>query len=226
MIRRWSAFSVSGRAAMLAIGVTAVLGVVAGPAPAAAQSGLLGQWRFDEPDGQRVIDDGPHALTGFLGTSDGADAADPVRVPGASGGALHFDGDRFVHLPDSASLAASTLTVEAVVRAGTSPGAWRYLVSRGGHGCVAGSYGLYTGAAGGVALYVFDGTRYVVSATAQPPACGTAPGITSRAPSTAARCGSSWTAARSASRWTHRCGSTTPGRRRACPSGSTPETAS
>ena len=153
---------------MLAIGVTAVLVVVVGPAPAAAQSGLLGQWRFDEPDGQRIIDDGPHALTGFLGSSDGADAADPVRVPGASGGALHFDGDRFVQLPDSASLAASTLTVEAVVRAGTSPGAWRYLVSRGGRGCVAGSYGLYTGAAGGVALYVFDGTRYVVSATARP----------------------------------------------------------
>ena len=167
MTGRWSALSVSGRAAALAIAVTAVLVVVVGPAPASAQSGLLGQWRFDEPDGQRIIDDGPHALAGFLGSSDGADAADPVRVPGASGGALHFDGDRFVQLPDSASLAASTLTVEAVVRAGTSPGAWRYLVSRGGHGCVAGSYGLYTGEAGGVALYVFDGTRYVVSATAQ-----------------------------------------------------------
>jgi hypothetical protein len=35
-------------------------------------------------------------------------------------------------------------------------------------GCLAGSYGLYTAAAGGVALYVFDGARYVVSATARP----------------------------------------------------------
>ena len=46
--------------------------------------------------------------------------------------------------------------------------AWRYLVSRGGRGCVAGSYGLYTGADGGIALYVFDGLNYVVSATARP----------------------------------------------------------
>lgn len=167
MTGRRSALSVSGRAVALAIGLTLVLVVVVGPAPAAAQSGLLGQWRFDEPDGQRVFDEGPRALTGFLGTSDGADAADPARVDGASGGALRFDGGRFVRLPDSTSLAASTLTVEAVVRAETSPGAWRYLVSRGGRSCVAGSYGLYTGAAGGVALYVFDGTRYVVSATAR-----------------------------------------------------------
>ena len=54
------------------------------------------------------------------------------------------------------------------MRAPASPGAFRYLVSRGGRSCFAGSYGLYTAAAGGIALYVFDGTRYVVSATARP----------------------------------------------------------
>ncbi len=40
--------------------------------------------------------------------------------------------------------------------------------SRGAQGCYAGSYGLYTGADGGIAVYVFDGSRYVVSATARP----------------------------------------------------------
>ena len=61
-----------------------------------------------------------------------------------------------------------SLTAEAVVRASGSPGQWRYVLSRGSQGCTAGAYGLYTGAAGGLALYVFDGTRYVVSATARP----------------------------------------------------------
>ena len=54
------------------------------------------------------------------------------------------------------------------MRAPDSPGQFRYLISRGSHGCIAGSYGLYTAAAGGIAFYVFDGARYVVSATASP----------------------------------------------------------
>ena len=115
-----------------------------------------------------VADDGPQRLDGTLGATGTPDAADPARIAGAAGGGLRFDGASFVRLPDSAALAVPTLTAEAVVRAGTSPGAYRYVVSRGGRSCVAGSYGLYSGAAGGVALYVFDGTRYVVSASARP----------------------------------------------------------
>ena len=152
------------------IGLTAVVCLLGGgSASAATEAGLLGQWRFDEGAGQVAVDDGPHRLAGRLGSSgDGVDGADPERIAGASGGALHFEGGDFVALPDSPAFAVQSLTAEAVVRAGGSPGAWRYLVSRGGTGCIAGSYGLYTGAAGGVALYVFDGTRYVVSATARP----------------------------------------------------------
>ena len=67
-----------------------------------------------------------------------------------------------------ADVAVQTLSAETVVRAPASPGEFRYLVSRGSQGCIAGSYGLYTAAGGGIALYVFDGTRYVVSATARP----------------------------------------------------------
>jgi hypothetical protein len=57
--------------------------------------------------------------------------------------------------------------VDAVVRAPRSPGAYRYILSGGGDGCWSGSYGLYTAPAGGVALYVYDGRRYVLSATAR-----------------------------------------------------------
>ena len=155
----------SARVALLAAVIT--LGGLGAVTQAAAAS-PLGQWRLDEGSGQTVRDDGPFGLDGRLGSSDGADAADPARVAGLSGGALRFDGNTFVRLPDSAELAPPTLTVEAVVRAPASPGSWRYVVSRGGQGCFAGAYGLYTGAAGGMAFYAFDGAGYVVTATARP----------------------------------------------------------
>jgi hypothetical protein len=169
MSKRRSGTGVPRRTASLAgtVCVTAVLAVDAGAAMA-ADPALIGQWRFDESDGQIAVDDGPQGLSGRLGTSDLPDAADPGRIAGASGRALRFDGSMFVRLPDTAALAVPSLTTEAVARADASPGSWRYLVSRGGQGCLAGSYGLYTAAAGGVAFYVFDGARYVVSATARP----------------------------------------------------------
>jgi hypothetical protein len=153
------------KAALAACGSAVLLG--AGPAQAAGTA-TVGQWRFDESGGQTVFDDGPFGLAGRLGAADGPDAADPTRIAGASGGALHFDGSSFVHLPDAPQLALESLTIEAFARAPRSPGRWRYIVSRGGRGCYSGSYGLYTGAGGGVGVYVFDGSHYVVSATARP----------------------------------------------------------
>jgi hypothetical protein len=156
-------------------GCWALLGVLIGAAavmaiaPSAALAAVVvGQWRFDEPDGQVALDGGPHGLDGRLGSTTGVDADDPARIPGTSGRALRFDGASFVRVPDATELAPATLTVEAVVRRAGSPGNWRYLISRGGHGCFAGSYGLYTGAAGGIAFYVLAGSHYVASPTARP----------------------------------------------------------
>jgi Concanavalin A-like lectin/glucanases superfamily len=157
--RRW-------RAGLGAVLVSAALG--AGASSAAAAPATLGEWRFDEPGGQLALDSGPFGLDGRLGESQAPEASDPQRIAGLSGGALRFDGQSFVRLPDSDALAAQSLTAEAVVRAPDSPGQWRYIVSRGSVRCFAGSYGLYTGAAGGIAFYVFDGSRYVVSAGARP----------------------------------------------------------
>jgi Concanavalin A-like lectin/glucanases superfamily len=156
------------RTSLAALVVFGAFGAFAATASAATEPGLVGQWRFDEPDGQLAVDDGPHGLDGRLGAAAEPDSADPARVAGASGGALRFAGGSFVRLPEATELAVETLTVEAVVRADSSPGLFRYVVSRGSHGCVAGSYGLYTGSAGGIAIYVFDGSRYVVSPIARP----------------------------------------------------------
>lgn len=149
--------------------MVAALGVAAVPstASAGADPEVLGQWRFDEASGQTAIDDGPLGLDGRLGASGGPEATDPQRVPGLAGGALRFGGGGFVRLPQAAELAPASLSVEAVVRGDGSPGTFRYLVAHGAQQCIAGSYGLYTGGVGGLAFYVFDGHRYVISATAK-----------------------------------------------------------
>ncbi len=151
-------------AAVLATLLTLTLQV----APTLADVALAGQWRFDEASGQVAFDDGPFGLHGVLGVRPDADGEDPLRILGASGGALRFRGDSHVQVAESGSLELQRLTVEATARAAGSPGAHRYLVARGSRGCFAGSYGLYTAANGGLAFYVFDGERFFVSASAAP----------------------------------------------------------
>jgi hypothetical protein len=134
----------------------------------AAPSTVVGQWRFDESGGQRAIDDGPFGLDGRLGLTGDVDERDPERIAGLSGGALHFDGRGFVRLPAAPQLEPGTMTLEAVVRGPSSPGQFRYIVSHGAQGCLAGSYGLYTAQDGGMAFYVFDGDHFYVTAAIGP----------------------------------------------------------
>jgi hypothetical protein len=157
----------TGRVAVVLLAALGALLMVAAGASADAST-VIGQWRFDEGSGQTVFDDGPFGLDGRLGLTDSVDSRDPTRVSGAAGGALHFDGNTFVRLPSAAELEPTTLTVEAVVRADRSPGQFRYVVSRGATGCEAASYGLYTGVAGGIAFYVYNGSTYRVTSAASP----------------------------------------------------------
>lgn len=145
---------------LLALGAPGVAG--------AEPSSVVGQWRFDEGGGQVARDDGPYALDGRLGLTDGVDARDPARIAGVGDGALRFGGQAFVRLPAAAPLEPATLTLEAVVRADRSPGTFRYVVSHGAQGCLAGSYGLYTGRDGGIAFYIFDGKAYYLTAAVAP----------------------------------------------------------
>ena len=138
------------------------------PGAGAAAPDAMGDWTFDEGAGQSVLDAGPNALHGVLGESDAIADDDPARIAGLSGGALRFNGTSAVRLPDTGALSTPTVTAESVLRSESPPGPWRYVISRGSRDCLAGAYGLYTGAAGGIAFYVFDGTGFVVSATARP----------------------------------------------------------
>lgn len=153
---------------ILTAAALAVTFIIVDAARASPSTFLVGHWNLDEPSGQLALDAGPFGLHGTLGSSGGEDADDPLRVAGIAGGALRFASSAYVRVADGGRLNLQTLAVEAVARAGSSPGAYRYLVAHRSSGCFAGAYGLYTAANGGLAFYVFDGERYFVSASARP----------------------------------------------------------
>jgi hypothetical protein len=143
----------------LAAALAAFAIVLALPAAARAESfPLVGWWPMNEGSGQTVRDWSGRGNNGYLGSTTGPDANDPAWVRGVFlGSALRFDGvDDYVSIPASTSLEQQRLTVAAWVRTSTSPGAYRYIVSKGSIECLTGSYGLYTGANGGLAFYVAD----------------------------------------------------------------------
>src|SRR5215470_12175855 len=137
-------------------------------APAAGAE-VVGEWAFDEGSGQVAHDLSLSGLDGHLGIAPGPDGADPDWVPGIAGSALRFDGGDVVVVPDSGALEPVSLSVEAWVRRSGTPGAFAYVLSKGSLGCVTSSYGLYTGAGGGMAFYVSSGTSSFVVSPALPP---------------------------------------------------------
>jgi len=136
----------------------------------AAEAGPVALWHMDEGSGQVVGDTWGNANVGVLGTTPATEPEDPAWIPGRLNRALRFVGERnqFVTVVPVAGLHPEHLTVQAWVRRDGSPGRWRYVVSMGGVACDRSSYGLYSGANGGIAFYVSDATRYVLSPTLAP----------------------------------------------------------
>ena len=128
--------------------------------PALAASGPVGQWKLDEGQGTTVVDSSGNGNPGVL--SGGVSWVQGVFGPG-----LAFDGHSGqVKVADNLALEpAKTVTVSAWVEHDGSPGAYRYIVAKGGNGCIAASYGLYSGPNGGLAFYAAQnhGTVYARS---------------------------------------------------------------
>jgi Concanavalin A-like lectin/glucanases superfamily len=138
-------------------------------AKAAASDGIA-RWPMDEGTGQVAADVSGNGHHARLGRSAGADPSDPAWVPGRFGTALRFVGiyDQFAEIGQPATLTPAYVTVEAWIRRLDTPGRWRYVLSNGGHACDFSSFGLYSGAGGGLSFYVSDGAGYVTSPAATP----------------------------------------------------------
>jgi hypothetical protein len=140
-------------------GVAAVLVAFALPiSSAAANSGVVGQWHFDEGSGSVAVDSSGNNDTGNLFPVTGA----PHWVPGRFGSALSFDGKDGVQIPDNGHSVldtdSSAVSVSAWVRSDSRPEAYRYIIAKGASGCEASSYGLYTGPEGGLSFYISNGS--------------------------------------------------------------------
>lgn len=134
---------------MARLGFLAALAVLVGafPASASAATNLGAFWHLDESSGTVALDSSGNANHG---TINGA-----AHVAGRFGNGLQFDGiDDQVLIARSPTLEPAAVTVEGWVRSATSPGAYRHIVAQGAMTCLAASYGLYTGAGGGLAFYV------------------------------------------------------------------------
>ena len=132
--------AIAALAAGLVLAMTGT--AVAAPAPAA-------WWRLDEGAGLVAGDSSGNGNTG--GLTGGTRWVAGPRGPHA----LAFDGSTGrVRVPDAASLEPSAVSVTAWVKRSGSPGGFKYIVAKGATGCIAASFGLYTGPDGGLEFYV------------------------------------------------------------------------
>jgi hypothetical protein len=149
---------------VLSRGVVPLVAVTALALPSAASAGtdfpLKGWWPIAEGKGQVINDWSGRNNPGFLGETPQADSHDPSWVKGifGLGAALRFDGvDDYVQIPDTPDLHPQQLTVSLWFKAPTTPGPYKYLLSRGGDACTAASYAIQTGYDSGLHFYVWDG---------------------------------------------------------------------
>jgi hypothetical protein len=121
---------------------------VAFPSGASAATNLGAYWPLNEAAGSVVQDASANANSGAI-------SGGVTHVAGRFDRALHFDGiDGQVLIARSPSLEPASITAETWVRAPATPGAFRYVMANGANRCLVPSYGLYTGASGGLAFVI------------------------------------------------------------------------
>jgi len=117
--------------------------------PALAATPPVGVWHLDEGSGTHVADASGNGNGGVM-------SGGVSWVAGVSGSALSFDGGTGeVKVSDNSVLEpATTVTLSAWIKHTGTPGNYSYVAAKGANGCIAASYGLYTGPGGGLEFYV------------------------------------------------------------------------
>lgn len=137
------------RAATAVAGLTAAL-LLTVAAPAGADILPVGSWPLNEGRGTVAHDSSGHRNEGHV---EGAQ-----WKQGRFQGGLGFNGEAAaVSVPASSSLEPASVSISAWVNSSTSPGVDKYILAKGANGCLAASYGLYTGINGGLEFYVSTG---------------------------------------------------------------------
>jgi len=114
-------------------------------------SDAVGWWKADGTTADEVSGNSGTLLGGATYTE------------GKSGQAFDFDGiNDTVRIPNSPIFEPTTLTIETWVKSSSSPGSYRYIVAKGTNDTFASSYALYTGVAGGLSFYIYDGASQIV----------------------------------------------------------------
>ncbi len=125
------------------------------------------------PNGMVAWWTGDNTTEDSFGLSSGLNSSPVTFATGEVGAAFSFDNLIYTYLqiPDTAELESSSLaiSIDAWVQANGSPGAFRYIFSKGASDEDFASYALYTGSGGGAVFYLHPaGSNYVLSSSATP----------------------------------------------------------
>ena len=143
------------RKARWIIGLASIL-VLTAAGPAMADILPVGQWDLNEGTGTIANNDSPL-------TPDGTLSGGVSWTTGRFKGGLSFNGSNgVVDIPDNKLFEGANVTVSAWVEANGTPGDFKYIVGKGANGCCTGSYGLETGANGGLVFYVANSTTTAI----------------------------------------------------------------
>lgn len=122
----------------------------------ASPAGLVARYHLNTVSNNTAADSSGNKLDGVVKGTLSFDN-------GKFGNAYDLNGSGYVQTPDDPLLEPQNVTVEAWVNAPSSPGEFRYIVSKGINGDNNASYALYTGANGGLEFYVSDSSTFHLS---------------------------------------------------------------
>jgi hypothetical protein len=158
----------SVRGVRMMVAMFVAIGLAGASSAVVAASGgvpsLIGEWHMDTmASGQTPSSvDGAHGLT----------IAGAQPVAGRFGQAFSFNGAARNYLRTAgADFQPAQITVMAWVKASSSPGSYKAIVSKGGNtDCGVASYALYTGASGGISFYIATSRTTTVNSASLAPA--------------------------------------------------------